>query len=105
MALRRDLLEELGIVPAFTDPSVIVSEPNPETHGPGEFHVFVVTEWSGEPAIRNDEHDALGWFTSDEAARLDLADPALAPLISELLGDIEPHAASRAADSGHAERR
>jgi hypothetical protein len=51
-----------------------IQEPHPELNGPGEFHIFLVSDWSGEPQIRNSEHDMLRWFTVAEASQLRLAD-------------------------------
>jgi 8-oxo-dGTP diphosphatase len=76
-ALARELREELGIVPLDVAPSLVVDEPDPATHGPGVFHVFLVTRWRGEPVLTNAEHDALGWFTLADVATLQLADIAL----------------------------
>ena len=76
-ALVRELREELGIVPAAFEALLVAREPNPAAHGAGEIHVFRVTRWEGEPAVRNDEHDTIGWFTPNEAAQLELADPGV----------------------------
>lgn len=71
--LARELAEELGI-------RVTAAEAHGAFHDPAHdlmVHVFVVTDWSGEPAIHDDEHVALQWFTLAEAAALpNLADEA-----------------------------
>lgn len=81
-ALRRECLEELGVV-------VLDPQPLPLTvSDPGvELHAYVVSSWSGEPrnAVPH-EHDDLRWFAPDELADLDLADPAALP---ELLAALE----------------
>jgi 8-oxo-dGTP pyrophosphatase MutT (NUDIX family) len=83
--LARELLEELGIVPV--DPRVVsvLPEPQPESHGPGQFHVYLVKDWIGEPCLKNSEHDRLGWFTLAEAAGLDLADISILELMRQVL--------------------
>ncbi len=48
--------------------------------------VFLIDEWSGEPAnIEPAEHDALGWFDVAQARRLTLADQRLLDLIAVAL--------------------
>ena len=84
MGVVRELEEELGIQAVVAGPALVMSEPNPDTHGPGEFHVFLVREWHGEPALSNDEHDALGWFTLAEAAALALTDPAIVQVLEQV---------------------
>lgn len=84
VALARELEEELGIKAIVGASALVVAEPNPQAHGPGEFHVFLVRHWYGEPALTNDEHDALGWFTLTEAAALTLADPAILQVLERV---------------------
>ena len=70
-ALARELEEELGITPMRVWPTGEFDVG--ETH---TLFVYLVDAWSGEPAIRNDEHSELGWFTPGEAAELnELASP------------------------------
>lgn len=76
-ALARELGEELGISPTQAQHALVVAEPNPDLNGPGEYHVFLVTDWTGEPGLRNAEHQEMGWFTLAEARQLDLADPLI----------------------------
>ena len=84
-ALVRELQEELGIVPAAFEALLVAQEPNPAAHGAGEIHVFLVTRWEGEPAIRNDEHETIGWFTPKEAAQLELTDPGVLKVLEWVL--------------------
>ena len=84
-ALARELAEELGIVPTVAHIALVMPEPNPRAHGPGEFHVFLVTGWTGKPKLRNAEHQALGWFTPEEAVQLELADPSIAALLEQVV--------------------
>ena len=79
----REVEEEINCVPTAFRLLETVDEPDPHAHGPGQFHVFVVTEWSGhEPQLANDEHDQLGWFTLDDVRQLMLADPSYIDLLS-----------------------
>ncbi|MBA3595700.1 MAG: NUDIX domain-containing protein [Polaromonas sp.] len=94
VALARELDEELGITPTVAHIALVVSEPNPDAHGPGEFHVFLVTGWSGEPELRNAEHEVLGWFTPAEAAQLNLAHTAIASVLEHVTGEVRSHDAS-----------
>lgn len=85
--LIRKLSEELGIVPVDARAVLVESEPKPEANGQGEFHVYLVERWIGEPRLRNSEHDQLGWFTLTEAAGLDLADKAILDVLGHVLDD------------------
>ncbi len=72
MALVRELGEELGIVPTGFRP--VASLRDDDARGPGNaiYHFFLVTEWQGGmPAIRDDEHSELGWFSIEEACALE----------------------------------
>ena len=81
VAMIREVREEIGSVPTEFRFIETRREPEPERNGPGEFHVFLVSDWSGpEPHIRNAEHDELAWFTPVEARRLQLADPGYVDL-------------------------
>jgi 8-oxo-dGTP diphosphatase len=77
----RELEEELGValMRAWLTRSAIEIG---ETHA---LSIFLVDAWSGEPAISNDEHSELGWFTPSEAAALDdLAAPEYRDLFATL---------------------
>jgi 8-oxo-dGTP diphosphatase len=70
-ALVRELEEEIGVTPVRMWP--LADAEIGETH---TLSVYLVDAWSGEPAIMNDEHPELGWFTPGEASALtDLASP------------------------------
>ncbi|UNX55716.1 NUDIX domain-containing protein [Georgenia sp. TF02-10] len=79
-ALRRECREELGIdVSAVGQRWRVVIDR-------ADLTVLRVERWRGE--ARNtalDEHQAIGWFTLDEIARLPLADPRLSSLAAEVL--------------------
>ena len=82
-AVRRELLEELGV--RVHDPVPI---PFTNTDPALAVHAFLVTRWDGEPVnTAPDEHDDLQWFGPDELHRLRLADPAsLADIRNAVLG-------------------
>jgi 8-oxo-dGTP diphosphatase len=80
-ALRRELVEELGIVALAPEPLALIPEPDPAQHGPGEFHVFLVTQWRGEPVLKGEEHDAIAWFTLEQASALELSDAGILALL------------------------
>lgn len=70
-ALARELQEELGVTPLSARILGVIDEPDPRRNGCGRYHVHLVTAWvGGEPAIRDDEHVRLDWFTPAEAAQL-----------------------------------
>jgi 8-oxo-dGTP diphosphatase len=84
-AMVRESWEEVGCLPTAYRFFETVEEPDPATHGPGEFHIFIVTEWLGsEPELRNEEHDDLGWFSLDDVRRLRLADSAYVDLLARV---------------------
>lgn len=87
-AMVREVEEEVGCVPISYEFLKILIEPDPEAHGPGEFHIFLVTDWSGpEPYIKCDEHDDLRWFNLEQACQLDLAFPTYANLFAQVLSN------------------
>ena len=72
--LRRELREEPGVVPVCFREIGVFAEPHPEKYGEGEHHMFVVTEWIGDPHnLCPDEHERIAWFSSRELRELDLA--------------------------------
>ncbi len=80
-ALVREGREELGIE-VVTSFAVALAEPIPGSH----LSVRLITGWRGEP--RNaapEEHSAIGWFTADELAALELVDVRYVPLLTDLL--------------------
>jgi mutator protein MutT len=68
-ALRRELAEELGIVVLCSRLHTVCLV------GGVDLAIYVVTSWTGEPEIRNDEHERLSWFSLEAARALpNLAD-------------------------------
>lgn len=74
-ALRRELGEEIGIVPAAWQKLCSIRDGGPAARGDALYHIYLVRSWTGDgPAMTNDEHTALAWFTVEEACALpDLA--------------------------------
>lgn len=82
--LFRELREELGITPTewTYEETIAVSLPG----GEGVFHLYRVTAWSGTPAnLQPQEHDAIQWFSLDQAVQLNLAHPDYPQLFARYL--------------------
>ncbi|HEU0306568.1 MAG TPA: NUDIX domain-containing protein [Lysobacter sp.] len=84
VALRRELREELGIVPLTSAWLATIGGDNPE---PWRLHLYLVTAWRGEPRNRQGhEHCELRWCSLDEAReRLGAAHPEFPPLLARAL--------------------
>jgi 8-oxo-dGTP diphosphatase len=80
-ALRRELLEELGVT------AVITGGPFAQVLGEDfRMDVWLVDEWYGEPAnLDPTEHDALAWLDHHEMTTRRLADARLAALFEAAL--------------------
>ena len=80
--LIRELQEEIGVTPIqFEHISTLFDSNNDHT-----YHVFVVTDWNGEPkCLQSEEHSMIGWFRINEALKLELA----LPVYRELFRGIE----------------
>lgn len=84
-ALRREVSEELGIVPLAYRLLTRISDPN-TTSESISYHLYGVTEWEGEPAIVDEEHSELRWFSLREANSLvGLALQEYRPVFAELM--------------------
>lgn len=70
--LIRELQEEIGVTPIqFEQITTLLDPNNDET-----YHVFVVTEWEGEPdRLQPEEHSRIQWFAINEALKLEVALP------------------------------
>ena len=79
--LIRELQEEIGVTPTqFEQISTLFDSNNDHT-----YHVFVVTDWKGEPDhLQPEEHAMIGWFGIKEALKLDLALPVYRELFTSL---------------------
>lgn len=63
-ALRRELAEELGLVPRDVRELALLHAPD----GSWRLRIFAVSRWRGAPENRQPrEHDAIAWLTRDEA--------------------------------------
>lgn len=82
--LVRELQEELAVTPTNFYLATVVKEPKPESYGEGEFYIFIVNEWLGDIRLNNTEHQCVDWFNLEQAARLDLADAAILPLLKTI---------------------
>lgn len=83
-ALRRELGEEVGIVPAECRELAPIVDPHV---GTTTYRIYAVTRWHGEPRILDEEHSELRWFPLSVATSLpDLALEAYRPLFDELAG-------------------
>lgn len=80
-ALRRELLEELGVT------VVVAGAPFAKVRGEDfRMDVWVLDRWVGEPRILDPtEHDALAWLNHYEMASLKLADARLPALFDAAL--------------------
>ncbi|HEY7091913.1 MAG TPA: NUDIX hydrolase [Ktedonobacterales bacterium] len=75
-ALVRELREELGVTPTKWRKLAVLREPAMGNEGADMlcFHLFLVTQWSGDPYNRQpDEHETIAWFTLDDVTGLTLA--------------------------------
>jgi 8-oxo-dGTP pyrophosphatase MutT (NUDIX family) len=92
-ALAREIGQEIGVAPTAFTKLATLDDPCPERHGEGRSHLYLVTAWTGEPAVRDAEHTALRWFTIDEACALpDLGHEACRALFRGLGRTPEPSA-------------
>lgn len=80
-ALRRELVEELGIAAAISGP--------PDDYFRGatfRMAVWIIDAWEGEPTnLEPAEHDAIAWMSHQETTTLKLAHTGLATLLRAAL--------------------
>jgi mutator protein MutT len=83
-AMRRELMEEIGVMPEhwhFLER--FVSEGPPEACT--TFHVYHVDKWRGDPRLIDDEHTELRWFTAAAiGCEAGLAPPQLGEMLRKL---------------------
>jgi mutator protein MutT len=81
-ALVRELAEEIGVVPtAWATITTLNYAPQSVS-----FHMFLVTDWMGEPTLLGDEHTELTWIEPYKASRLpDLALEAYPAMLRSLV--------------------
>lgn len=83
-ALRRELLEEVGVDIGTVRSDPVLCLRRPETGL--DLTVWLVTRWNGTVENRQaEEHDEIAWFRVEELAGLDFADDSYLPLIQGLL--------------------
>lgn len=88
VALLRELEEEIGVRALSFEEIAVLEEPEVVKNGEARYHVFVVTEWSGEPEIRNEEHSELRWLTLDQSLLLPLAHESYVGLFRAALSSV-----------------
>lgn len=83
-ALRRELLEEVGV-----DIGIVRQEPVlhlTDRDAGFDLTVWLVTNWAGTVENRqSEEHDLIGWFEVKDLPALDFADSSYLPLLQRLL--------------------
>ncbi len=87
-ALARELREEIGVTPTEWRTLAVLRAPAMgDEHGHMlRLRLFLVTGWRGEPHnLLPEEHDALAWFTLEDASRLTLAHADYPTLFREAL--------------------
>ena len=85
LALCRELREEIGIKPiGFEFLENFKTDPGSKSDQ-AIFHIYLVSDWSGEPLLRDNEHTELRWFSISGAAGLsNLALDAYGALLQRL---------------------
>jgi len=79
-ALKRELLEELGVSVHSRHPLDRVCTPQ------FEMEIWLVTGWDGTPAnLVPEEHDAIAWFTPEELTSLEMAHDSYLALLRTAL--------------------
>lgn len=88
-ALVREAKEEIGVTPTLYTARGTIADPNTAMAEPITYHMYAVIFWEGgEPAIMDDEHIELGWFSWEAAIALrDLALAEYRPLLRKLIPD------------------
>jgi 8-oxo-dGTP diphosphatase len=85
-ALRRELLEELGVDIETVHGEVLRRIVRPEADL--DLTLFLVTTWTGTVAnLQKEEHDDIDWFLVEELPTLTFADQSYLPMLQELLAD------------------
>ena len=80
-ALVRELAEEIQVTPIEFVELATLSEIQPALNGDATYHIFLVTRWSGDPAMRGDEHSEIRWFSISEATNVTLAHPGYVDIL------------------------
>lgn len=83
-AMRRELMEEIGVTPQrWQFAGKFVSEDPPEASV--TFHVYRIDQWHGYPRLVDDEHTELRWFgVATIECDVELAPPQLGQMLANL---------------------
>jgi len=83
-AMRRELIEEIGVTPdRWQFAGKFASEGPPGASA--TFHVYHVDKWHGYPRLIDDEHTELRWFTAAAIKNeAELAPSQLAEILADL---------------------
>jgi 8-oxo-dGTP diphosphatase len=85
-ALRREILEELGIELDGVDGAPVLHRFVPDTGL--DLTVWVSRYWRGNVTnMQPEEHDAIGWFRREQLGGLRFADPSYLGLLQGLLSE------------------
>jgi len=79
--LKRELYEELGISPEKYELFAAVDLFDKDTDSKIIYYVYFVTDWAGQPEIRDPEHSEIKWFSRAELDSLQLASAEYLQLI------------------------
>ncbi|MDU0311853.1 NUDIX hydrolase [Rhizobium sp. 10PS4] len=84
-ALRRELMEEIGVMPQrWQFAGKFASEGLPEASA--TFHVYRIDQWHGYPQLVDDEHTELRWFSlAAIEGEAELAPPQLGEMLANLV--------------------
>ena len=84
-ALKRELLEEIGVTPQRMTFLATFQGKAGGQYSNATFHLFTVKAWSGQLANLGEEHERLDWFDFDEAKKIpNLALEAYREMFSKL---------------------
>lgn len=86
-ALKRETFEEVGIVVQRAELLVITNVWDESKNNFFEYHIYIITEWRGEPRNCSAEHTEIGWFTLNELNKKSLALPIYIKLIADAMDD------------------
>jgi 8-oxo-dGTP diphosphatase len=85
-ALRREVMEELGVELDGVDGAPVLHRLVPDTGL--DLTVWVSGCWRGEVTnMQPEEHDAIGWFRREQLGGLRFADPSYLGLLQGLLSE------------------
>ena len=78
----RELEEEIGVTPVNFYHVAVLHDSDDEDY---EYHIYVVTEWTGSPQnMAPEEHSEIVWIAIDEALTLNLAHPSYGELFKKV---------------------